>query len=80
MSQATAVAAVLWTGATMYAVFGGADFGGGLWSLLAGGGERGRRGLPRSSPSTARRRAAPGGASACRRRSRAGAILAHSNA
>ena len=43
MSQATAVAAVLWTGATMYAVFAGADFGAGLWSLLAGGGDRGRR-------------------------------------
>jgi cytochrome bd ubiquinol oxidase subunit II len=43
MSQATAVAAVLWIGATMYAVFAGADFGGGLWSLAAGGGERGRR-------------------------------------
>ena len=28
---------------TMYAVFGGADFGAGFWSLLAGGGERGRR-------------------------------------
>jgi len=27
----------------MYAVFGGADFGAGLWSLLAGGGDRGRR-------------------------------------
>src|SRR5215211_646866 len=27
----------------MYAVFGGADFGAGLWSLLAGGGARGRR-------------------------------------
>jgi cytochrome bd ubiquinol oxidase subunit II len=43
MSEATAVAAVLWIGATMYAVFAGADFGAGLWSLLAGGGERGRR-------------------------------------
>jgi cytochrome d ubiquinol oxidase subunit II len=43
MSEATAVAAVLWTGATMYAVFAGADFGAGLWSLLAGGGDRGRR-------------------------------------
>ena len=43
MSTADAVAIVLWTGATMYAVFGGADFGAGLWSLLAGGGERGRR-------------------------------------
>jgi cytochrome d ubiquinol oxidase subunit II len=27
----------------MYAVFGGADFGAGFWSLLAGGGDRGRR-------------------------------------
>jgi cytochrome d ubiquinol oxidase subunit II len=43
MSSAIAVAAVLWIGATIYAVFGGADFGAGLWSLLAGGGDRGRR-------------------------------------
>ena len=43
MSSADAVAVVLWIGATMYAVFGGADFGAGFWSLLAGGGERGRR-------------------------------------
>ena len=43
MSKADAVAVVLWIGATMYAVFGGADFGAGLWSLLAGNGERGRR-------------------------------------
>ena len=43
MSTATAVAVVLWIGATMYAVFGGADFGAGLWSLLAGRGERARR-------------------------------------
>jgi cytochrome bd ubiquinol oxidase subunit II len=43
MSEADAVAVVLFAGLTMYAVFGGADFGGGLWSLLAGGGERGRR-------------------------------------
>src|SRR4051794_22293754 len=43
MSSADAVAVVLWIGATMYAVFGGADFGAGLWSLLAGGGDRGRR-------------------------------------
>ena len=35
MSSADAVAAVLWIGATMDAVFGGADFGAGLWSLLA---------------------------------------------
>jgi cytochrome d ubiquinol oxidase subunit II len=43
VSSATAVAGVLWLAATMYAVFGGADFGAGLWSLLAGGGDRGRR-------------------------------------
>ena len=43
MSSATAVAVVLWTGATFYAVFGGADFGAGLWSLLAGRGDRARR-------------------------------------
>ena len=28
---------------TAYAVFGGADFGAGFWSLVAGGGDRGRR-------------------------------------
>jgi cytochrome d ubiquinol oxidase subunit II len=43
VSSADAVAAVLWTGLTLYAVFGGADFGGGFWALLAGDGERGRR-------------------------------------
>ena len=39
MSSADAVAIVLWIGATMYAIFGGADFGAGFWSLLAGRGE-----------------------------------------
>ena len=34
MSKADAVAAMLWVGATLYAVFGGADFGAGL--LVAG--------------------------------------------
>ena len=43
MSTADAVAAVLWVGVTLYAVFGGADFGAGMWSLLAGRGERGER-------------------------------------
>ena len=43
MSTADVVAIVLWTGAMMYAVFGGADFGAGFWSLLAGGERRGRR-------------------------------------
>jgi len=36
MTRADAAAAILWTGATLYALFGGADFGGGLWDLLAG--------------------------------------------
>ena len=43
MSTADAVAAVLWAGVTLYAVFGGADFGAGFWTLVAGGGERGER-------------------------------------
>ena len=43
MSSADAVAGVLWVGVTAYAVFGGADFGGGFWSLIAGSGGRGRR-------------------------------------
>ena len=43
MSTADAVAWVLWIGVTAYAVFGGADFGAGFWSLFAGRGERGGR-------------------------------------
>ena len=43
MTAANAIAVILVVGVTMYAVFGGADFGGGFWSLLAGGGERGKR-------------------------------------
>jgi cytochrome d ubiquinol oxidase subunit II len=35
MSQADAVAAILMAGATLYAIFGGADFGAGAWQLLA---------------------------------------------
>jgi len=42
MSSADAVACVLWAGVTAYAVFGGADFGAGFWSLFARG-DRGRR-------------------------------------
>ena len=42
MSTADAVAAVLWAGVTAYAVLGGADFGAGFWSLVAGRGARGR--------------------------------------
>ena len=43
MSKADIVAAILWVGVMMYAVFGGADFGGGMWDLVAGRGERGER-------------------------------------
>lgn len=43
MSKADAAAAILWVGATFYALFGGADFGGGFWDLVAGGPERGQR-------------------------------------
>ncbi len=43
MSKADAAAAILWVGATFYALFGGADFGGGFWDLVAGGAERGER-------------------------------------
>jgi cytochrome d ubiquinol oxidase subunit II len=34
--------AVLWTGLTLYALLGGADFGAGFWDLVAGGAARGR--------------------------------------
>jgi len=43
LSTPDAVAAVLWLGATFYAVFAGADFGAGAWGLLAGSGEEGGR-------------------------------------
>jgi cytochrome bd ubiquinol oxidase subunit II len=43
VSKADAVAAILWTGITLYAVFGGADFGAGMWDLLAGSGKRADR-------------------------------------
>jgi cytochrome d ubiquinol oxidase subunit II len=43
VSEADAVAAVLWVGVTAYAIFGGADFGAGFWSLVAGSGPSGRR-------------------------------------
>jgi cytochrome bd ubiquinol oxidase subunit II len=43
MSLADVAAAILLVGITLYAVFGGADFGAGLWDLVAGGAERGER-------------------------------------
>jgi cytochrome d ubiquinol oxidase subunit II len=42
MTLADMIAGVLWLGTMLYAVFGGADFGAGVWDLLAG---RGRSGL-----------------------------------
>src|SRR4051794_10846089 len=41
MTVAVAVAALLFTGLSLYALLGGADFGVGVWDLLAGGAERG---------------------------------------
>jgi cytochrome bd ubiquinol oxidase subunit II len=43
MTRADLCAVILWAGATAYALFGGADFGGGFWDLFAGGAERGER-------------------------------------
>lgn len=41
MSSAEAVAAVMFAGVILYAVFGGADFGSGVWDLTAGSARRG---------------------------------------
>jgi cytochrome bd ubiquinol oxidase subunit II len=41
MKLATIVAVVMFVGVTFYALFAGADFGGGFWDLLAGDAERG---------------------------------------
>jgi cytochrome d ubiquinol oxidase subunit II len=43
MSRADIAAAILWIGATLYAIFGGADFGAGLWDLIAGDAAKGER-------------------------------------
>jgi len=43
MTRADLAAAILWIGATLYALFGGADFGAGLWDLIAGDAECGER-------------------------------------
>ncbi len=43
MSVADAVGAVMFAAVMLYAVFGGADFGSGVWDLTAGGAERGGR-------------------------------------
>ncbi|MFC0530630.1 cytochrome d ubiquinol oxidase subunit II [Phytohabitans kaempferiae] len=41
MSAAVALLVVLWLGLTLYTLLGGADFGGGIWDLVAGGARRG---------------------------------------
>lgn len=41
--EAIAVAAILFVVIAAYALFGGADFGGGIWDLLAGSAQRGAR-------------------------------------
>jgi cytochrome bd ubiquinol oxidase subunit II len=41
--MSTTAAVILFAAITMYAIFGGADFGAGLWDLLAGGTRRGER-------------------------------------
>jgi cytochrome d ubiquinol oxidase subunit II len=43
VTRADVAAGILWTGATLYALFGGADFGAGFWDLIAGDAEQGKR-------------------------------------
>ncbi|WP_188187006.1 cytochrome d ubiquinol oxidase subunit II [Nonomuraea sp. SYSU D8015] len=43
MPLAEIMLAVMWVGLTAYVLFGGADFGGGIWDLLAGSAEAGKR-------------------------------------
>jgi cytochrome d ubiquinol oxidase subunit II len=43
VTSADVVALVLWLGVSTYAVFGGADFGAGLWDLLAGPTDQGEQ-------------------------------------
>jgi cytochrome d ubiquinol oxidase subunit II len=43
MSTADVCAVILWVAVTLYAIFGGADFGAGVWDLLAGSGKGAER-------------------------------------
>ena len=43
MTLAEVVGVVLFVGVTLYAVFGGADFGSGVWDLTAGSAAKGAR-------------------------------------
>lgn len=47
---ADTVLVIVWTGVSLYGVFGGADFGGGIWDLFAGNAAKGSR--PRSLVAT----------------------------
>ncbi|HZB00748.1 MAG TPA: cytochrome d ubiquinol oxidase subunit II [Actinomycetota bacterium] len=38
MSEETAILGIVWLGLTLYVLLGGADFGGGVWDLVASGG------------------------------------------
>ena len=51
MTDANVVLVFLWFGVTTYAVLAGADFGGGVWDLLAGNGECGMQQRRRISAS-----------------------------
>ena len=43
MSLAEVILVIIWLGVSAYGVFGGADFGAGIWDLLAGGPQKGFR-------------------------------------
>lgn len=43
MTLAELILAIIWVGVTAYAIFGGADFGAGIWDLFAGSAEQGQR-------------------------------------
>jgi len=43
MNLANTLLGLVWLGVTAYALLGGADFGAGIWDLLAGGARRGQR-------------------------------------
>ena len=51
---ADVAAALLFVGVVAYAVFGGADFGSGVWDLLAGDAEQAASSAPRSTTASAR--------------------------
>lgn len=42
MNLANIMAAIMWLGVTLYALFGGADFGGGFWDMFAGNAKKGK--------------------------------------